>query len=640
MSYKLNKTDGSLLVELVDGRLDTTTTDISLIGKNYQGFGESINENFIALLENFSNSSAPSKPVKGQLWYDSSTGRLKVYTGTTFKSTDSTIFASSQPTDLVQGDIWIDGANDQMYFWNGIEKVLVGPRYAKNQLRTGPIVETIKDTIGQNKVVVKNYINGSLISIEAKEDFSPFPPITGFDSLKQGINVNSSYPDYQFYGIASTARELVDELGNVFNQDNFISADKDDTTEGRVHIRNERGLLVGLDADAELSVSGETVILKARRSSNEIKIQLYDGSDTYTAQYFDNAVVGEPRIGFFNEAPDDDVVIGTEAEPKNLKVTGDLTVLGDRVALEIETLRVQDYQIELATTDDSTPLADGADIDGAGIVVKVSDGDDKSITWSYANDTWDMSHSVNLPEPTNTYKIDNAVVISKNALGPGITDAPGLTSIGTLGTLTIDQLTMNDNRLTSSTTMELYAGGIIEVNNLVQGSPKAVSQREDDIGVGTRSPGSTLANIDFVEAELAANPIFMGLNTTGMGSGVTLQNNVRTVMEEINPVVVDTVQVVPNGTVATLYCTELTAETQEVTISTRASTDPDNGETIVKTFVSVDAGGTLNEPVLDDIAIGTQPNDITVDITVTRTIMVYKVISGAWAYVSTTLSAV
>ena len=35
MSYKLNKTDGSLLVDLVDGSLDTTSTDISLIGKNY-----------------------------------------------------------------------------------------------------------------------------------------------------------------------------------------------------------------------------------------------------------------------------------------------------------------------------------------------------------------------------------------------------------------------------------------------------------------------------------------------------------------------------------------------------------------------------------------------------------------------------
>ena len=68
MSYKLNKTDGTLLVELVDGKLDITTSDIALIGKNYQGFGESINENFIKILESFSSTSAPSKPLTGQLW--------------------------------------------------------------------------------------------------------------------------------------------------------------------------------------------------------------------------------------------------------------------------------------------------------------------------------------------------------------------------------------------------------------------------------------------------------------------------------------------------------------------------------------------------------------------------------------------
>ena len=84
-------------------------------------------------IENFANSSSPSKPLKGQLWYDSSTGRLKVYDGATFRSTDSTIYSATQPSDLIQGDIWIDGSKDQMYFWNGTERLLVGPRYTKNQ---------------------------------------------------------------------------------------------------------------------------------------------------------------------------------------------------------------------------------------------------------------------------------------------------------------------------------------------------------------------------------------------------------------------------------------------------------------------------------------------------------------------------
>jgi len=53
MAYKINKTDGSLLVEIVDSTIDQTATDLTLIGKNVSGFGEYINENFVKLLENF-----------------------------------------------------------------------------------------------------------------------------------------------------------------------------------------------------------------------------------------------------------------------------------------------------------------------------------------------------------------------------------------------------------------------------------------------------------------------------------------------------------------------------------------------------------------------------------------------------------
>ena len=51
MAYQINKTSGALLVNLADGQIDVATTDITLIGKNYTGFGESINENFVKMLE-------------------------------------------------------------------------------------------------------------------------------------------------------------------------------------------------------------------------------------------------------------------------------------------------------------------------------------------------------------------------------------------------------------------------------------------------------------------------------------------------------------------------------------------------------------------------------------------------------------
>ena len=85
MSYQLNKTDGTLLTSLIDGQIDQASTNLTLVGKNYTGYGEAFNENFIKLLENFSNTSAPSNPLTGQLWWDTSNARLKVYTGTQAK---------------------------------------------------------------------------------------------------------------------------------------------------------------------------------------------------------------------------------------------------------------------------------------------------------------------------------------------------------------------------------------------------------------------------------------------------------------------------------------------------------------------------------------------------------------------------
>ena len=62
MSYRINKTDGSLLVDLIDGTINTESSDITLIGRNYKGFGELINENFVKILENFASTSAPANP--------------------------------------------------------------------------------------------------------------------------------------------------------------------------------------------------------------------------------------------------------------------------------------------------------------------------------------------------------------------------------------------------------------------------------------------------------------------------------------------------------------------------------------------------------------------------------------------------
>ena len=170
MSYKINKTDSTLLVDLIDGRIDTDTTDLTLIGRNYTGYGEYFNENFIKLLENFSNTASPANPLRGQLWYDNSEGRLKVYNGTDWKGTDTTTVAGLQPT-MLSGDIWIDSANNQLYFSDGTDVVLAGPVYAASQGSSGWDIVTLVDSYGLNKVVNRLMVSGSCAAIVSKEDF-------------------------------------------------------------------------------------------------------------------------------------------------------------------------------------------------------------------------------------------------------------------------------------------------------------------------------------------------------------------------------------------------------------------------------------------------------------------------------------
>ena len=86
MAYTINKTDGSVVTTITDGTVDNTTS-VQLFGKSFSGFGEGLNENLVKLLENAASTSAPSAPLKGELWFDTATGQLKVYDGTSFKPT-------------------------------------------------------------------------------------------------------------------------------------------------------------------------------------------------------------------------------------------------------------------------------------------------------------------------------------------------------------------------------------------------------------------------------------------------------------------------------------------------------------------------------------------------------------------------
>lgn len=78
MSYQIYRTNGTLLTTVPDGTANTTSTSLTLPGRSYPGYGLVVDTNFVHQLENFSDSSPPSNPIVGQLWYNSANSTLYV----------------------------------------------------------------------------------------------------------------------------------------------------------------------------------------------------------------------------------------------------------------------------------------------------------------------------------------------------------------------------------------------------------------------------------------------------------------------------------------------------------------------------------------------------------------------------------
>jgi hypothetical protein len=126
MAYKVDKFNGTFLTSVEDGTIDTTT-DLRFVGKNYAGYGEVQNENFLHLLENFANTTAPPKAIGGQIWFDSGEKKLKFYDGSQWKVAAGAVSVGTAPSNLASGELWWDSSAKQLYAWSGTEFILVGP---------------------------------------------------------------------------------------------------------------------------------------------------------------------------------------------------------------------------------------------------------------------------------------------------------------------------------------------------------------------------------------------------------------------------------------------------------------------------------------------------------------------------------
>jgi len=128
MAYIVNKTNGVIVATVQDAALDNSTS-LTFIGRNYAGYGEIQNENFVKLLENFANTAAPSKPIEGQIWFDTLNHNVNIYDGIVWKplAVSNVTTDSSQPGNPKLGDLWYDAVAQQLYAYNGTSFALIGP---------------------------------------------------------------------------------------------------------------------------------------------------------------------------------------------------------------------------------------------------------------------------------------------------------------------------------------------------------------------------------------------------------------------------------------------------------------------------------------------------------------------------------
>jgi hypothetical protein len=274
MSYPITKTDGTQIGTISDGTVNSSATSLTLIGKNYAGYGNFLNENYVKLLENFAYTNAPAAAITGQLWFDTAKSVLKVYNGSQWKPISSSASSATAPTSPVIGDLWWDSTNAQLKVWSSSAWITIGPTYTATTGTTGPIVETIKDAGGFDKVVTKFYIQSQVVAILSNAaTFTPQTAIAGFTVINPGFNLisSSALTGSQFTGDASNALSL-----QGVNASQFLRSDQNTSTAYNVSAGG--GYTVGSDMTISPNPTNNEVAFNNSTLNRDINIYVNSGN--------------------------------------------------------------------------------------------------------------------------------------------------------------------------------------------------------------------------------------------------------------------------------------------------------------------------------------------------------------------------
>jgi hypothetical protein len=200
MAYSVDTFSGGRTIVVEDGTIDSSL-DIRLVGKNYAGYGEVQNENFLHLLENFAGISAPPKPINGQIWFDSSSRKLKFWDSSTaqWRTNGAVESRSSAPTGAAVGDLWWDEVNKQLYAYDGTTFTLIGPQGLSGLGTTEMKSLSVTDFSGGIHAIIAAYSGGEVLYVISKDNFllsttsqTLLGGSSSFDTIHSGITLTNS----------------------------------------------------------------------------------------------------------------------------------------------------------------------------------------------------------------------------------------------------------------------------------------------------------------------------------------------------------------------------------------------------------------------------------------------------------------
>jgi hypothetical protein len=612
MAYTINKTDGTILATVADGQIDDLSTDITLIGKNYSGFGEAINENFIKILENFSSTTQPTSPVRGQIWFDVSELKLKVYNGTGFVPVSSATISSQQPTNLGVGDLWFDDVGKQLYFYDGTNTILLAPAYSVSQGVSGLKVSNILDSLNQTRVITYLYTNGVLLGIFSKDAFTPKLPIDNFSgSIIPGFNA-SDLAGLKFDVTTTNSEKLGGQPASL-----YVRNDTSNIVNGQIIISSNLGLILGDANQGQIQVQDGNVII-ANIASNKQMIfnvrrdviaeeAIVINADSRTINIYEGYLTSGVEIG------------------GNLTVQGNLTVNGDVVTVNTSTMTIEDKNIVLAKQTGVTPV--DANAAGGGLILQgasshiflwhnsgqaaqassseaTSGGYNDAIP-ALASQAWTSSEHINLASGKE-FKINGVTVLSGTSLGAGITSIPGVTSFGVQTQLTVDSLYLNDAAIqvtASNTDLSLLING---TGGLNLGGKKIKNAADPTL----TTDGATK---NYVDNTVRARNLALSLD---ISDGIS-NAGIAALLEQIAPIAEFN-----NGTLARILCSFLVNGTTNLDINPILSTS--SAEFVTPTGTAFG----LNNISFSSATIAAP------GLVVSRTVKTFQIITGAWVFVS------